>query len=144
MSTKHNGHKGPEKQDQKKQGGSRLGLQMFIAAAALALCWFYMTALAPLHIDPRHSHDCFLYKGIGWIVASPVNKALFACMLAAVFLLGCKLKVLAVAYYRLISVTVLLAVAGIAWDLSSPASYFTSFINKLLDINFFTSLPPMM
>lgn len=137
MSTNHDSRKGPEKQGHKKSGGSRVALQMLIAAAALVLCWFYLSELAPLQIDPRHSQECFLYKSIAWIVSSPVNKALFGCVLAAVFLLGCKFKDWAVAYYRFVTVSVLLSVAVIAWDLSSPASYVTTFINKLLDINFF-------
>ncbi len=144
MSTNHNGHKGPEKQGHGKSGGSRLALQMLIAAAALVLCWFYMSALAPLQIDPKHSQDCLLYKGIGWIVSSPVHKVMFGCMLAAVFLLGCKLKGWAVAYYRMVTVSILLSVAIIAWDLSSPASHVTTFINKLLDVNFFTSVSTLM
>ncbi|HAK95658.1 MAG TPA: hypothetical protein DCM87_11805 [Planctomycetes bacterium] len=137
MSTNHHGSKGPEKQEHKKSGGMRLALPMFIAAAALVLCWFYMSALAPLQIDPRHSQDCFLYKSIAWIVSSPVNKALFGCMLAAVFLLGFKLKDWAIGYYRFVTISVLLSVAVVAWDLSSPAGHVTKFINKLLDVNFF-------
>ncbi len=136
MSDKNHGAKPPEKQG-KKKSGRNTALYFFIAAGTLAFCWYYMTAWAALQIDPKHSQECALYQGVAWILASQVHKILFGICLALPLLVGLKLKGWAVAYYRMVVVIALVAIAGVTWDLSSPGDYFTSFVNKLLEVNFF-------
>lgn len=137
MSMKPNDRKGPEKHGRKPGAASFLVLPMIIAAAALVLFWFYMSALAPLQIHPSHSQDCFVYKSVAWIVATPANKILFGGLLAVVFLIGCGVKGWMIAYYRLVTVATLLATVVVAWDLSSPVNYVAKLINRLLDFNLF-------
>lgn len=135
MSDNNHGARPPEKK--KKKSGKSVGVCFLIAAGALALCWYYVTTWATLQIDTKHSQDCLIVKGIAWVVDSRAHELVFAVYLALPLIIGFKLKSWGVAYYRLLAIVAIAAVAGIAWDLSSPGEYFTSFVNKLLDVNFF-------
>jgi hypothetical protein len=137
MSAKNHAEKSPAHHGKNEKGGRKTALYFLLAAGVLALCWYYVTACAGLQIDSKHNPQCALYKTVAWVVSSQAHKVVFGLVLALPLVLGLKLKRWAVAYYRLVAVLALIAVAGTAWDLSSPVDCVVSYVDRLLDVDFF-------
>ena len=101
--------------------------RFLMAAGALILCWLYLSRLAPEQVASSKSrlNDVVLFM-------SHHSKA-FALVLWALLIPGVVYRHSAERYYTYTAVLVLVLVAAVAWDITSPATQFTELVNGVLN-----------